>query len=110
MPIAHTPTHRPELRGLAQHARRSPRHVLVAAATLWASKLPDASPGTRVSILNVSLEGVAFRSRSPVAPDQVYYLRMIAGPLRLEGPIRIAWCRKHDATSYEIGATFLARR
>ncbi|MGE5612401.1 MAG: PilZ domain-containing protein [Bacillota bacterium] len=110
MPIVPASIGQPEPRTMHHHARRSPRHVLVAAATLWDSNVPDGTAGTRVSILNVSLEGVAFRARVPFEPDQVYYVRMIAGPLHLEGPIRVAWCRKHDATSFEIGAIFIGRK
>jgi hypothetical protein len=61
-------------------------------------------------MLNVSFEGIAFRAHVPVEPGEVHYIRMIAGPLSLEGPIRIAWCRKHDSKSFETGATFLTRK
>ncbi|HEX2970993.1 MAG TPA: hypothetical protein VHP11_01600 [Tepidisphaeraceae bacterium] len=107
MAVVTTPTGQAASESLSHIPRRNPRHVLVAAATVWTSKLPDGSGGIRVSVANVSLDGIAFRSRTAFERDSVCYIRMVAGPLRLEGPIRIGWCRKHDAHSFDSGAMFL---
>lgn len=86
--------------------RRSHRDSLVAPATL-ACLQPDADePGRRVWVYNISLGGVALRSRKPLEAGELYTLKLVAGPLRLESAIRIVWCRRRDDQMYEIGAQF----
>jgi hypothetical protein len=90
----------------AEDVRRSRRETLVTAATLWPSATPRGA-GVRVFVSNISLDGLAFRARTIFMRDTVHYVRLVAGPLRLEGQIRIAWCRQHDANTYDTGAEFV---
>jgi len=90
----------------AEHARRHPRHTLVATAALWRSEEPDDSVGVPVFITNISMNGMAFRARESFEAGAVHYIRLAVGPLKMESPIRIAWSRPHDATTFDTGAEF----
>jgi hypothetical protein len=89
--------------------RRSTRETLVAPATLWKSSIPDDTPGERIFVSNISLEGLAFRARAAYEPGAVHYVRLKIGPLHLESPVRIAWCRKRQEGIFDTGAQFVGR-
>src|SRR2546423_240465 len=91
----------------AQTARRSRRDKLMAMATLWNGDQPDNGEATQVLVSNISLEGVAVRTNTPLIKGAVHYVRMAAGPLKLETAIRIAWCRSREGLGFEAGAEFI---
>src|SRR4051812_12755867 len=91
----------------AQTPRRSRRDKLMAMATLWNGDQPEVGEATQVLVSNISLEGVAVRTNSPLTKGAVHYVRMAAGPLKLETAIRIAWCRSREGLGFEAGAEFI---
>ncbi|HEV8379325.1 MAG TPA: PilZ domain-containing protein [Tepidisphaeraceae bacterium] len=90
-----------------QTPRRSRRDKLMAMAQLWNGDKPDAGAPTQVLVSNISLEGVAVRTNEPLTKGAIHYVRMTAGPLKLETAIRIAWCRSREGLGFEAGAEFI---
>src|SRR5687768_15680086 len=80
----------------AQQPRRSRRDKLMAMAMLWSGDRPDVGVAQQVLVSNISLEGVAVKTSEPLTKGSVYYVKMVAGPLKLETAIRVAWCRTRD--------------
>src|SRR5438477_10818820 len=91
----------------SQLPRRSRRDKLMAMAQLWNGDKPEVGSPTQVLVSNISLEGVAVRTNEPLIKGAVHYVRMTAGPLKLETPIRIAWCRSREGLGFEAGAEFI---
>jgi hypothetical protein len=91
----------------AETPRRSRRDKLMAMATLWSGDQPDVGQSMQVLVSNISLEGVAVRTNEPLTKGAVHYVKMMAGPLRLETAIRVAWCRSRDGLGFEAGAEFI---
>jgi hypothetical protein len=89
--------------------RRSRRETLVTPALLWRFANPQ-GPGTRVYVFNISLGGIAFRSRTTLETDAVHFIRLSSGPLKLEHRIRVAWCKKREEGLFDIGAEFIQHR
>ncbi|HEV8605101.1 MAG TPA: hypothetical protein VGQ99_07025 [Tepidisphaeraceae bacterium] len=87
--------------------RRSRRDKLMAMATLWNGEKPEVGEALQVLVSNISLEGVAVRTNSPLTKGATHYIRMAAGPLKLETAIRIAWCRSREGLGFEAGAEFV---
>ena len=90
-----------------QTARRSRRDKLMALATLWNGSKAEVGESQQVLVSNISLEGVAIRTNEPLIKGALHYVRMTAGPLRLETAIRIAWCRSREGLGFEAGAEFI---
>jgi hypothetical protein len=108
--LNHTTTAAKQKTGLASSnevPRRSRRDKLMAMAMLWNGDKPEVGEVTQVLVSNISLEGVAVRTNNPLIKGAVHYVRMVAGPLKLETAIRIAWCRSRDGLGFEAGAEFL---
>src|SRR5213079_3117983 len=91
----------------AQQPRKSRRDKLMAMAMLWNGDQPDSGEAMQVLVSNISLEGVAIRTNSPLIKGAVHYVKMVAGPLKLETAIRIAWCRSREGLGFEAGAEFV---
>lgn len=92
-----------------QQIRRSRRETLVTPASLWRFANPN-GPATRVYVFNISLGGIAFRCRQTFERDAVHFIRLAAGPLKLEHRIRVVWCRKREEGLFDIGAEFIPQR
>jgi hypothetical protein len=90
-----------------QTPRRSRRDKLMAMATLWNGDKPEVGESQQVLVSNISLEGVAVRTNEPLIKGALHYVRMTAGPLRLETAIKIAWCRSREGLGFEAGAEFI---
>lgn len=91
------------------HDQRGPsREMLIAAAALWEADHPDDSAGRPIWIYNISDGGVAFRTQRAVNMGAAHYLRLAAGPLKLETRLRLIWCHRRDDTLFEVGAEFVA--
>ena len=71
------------------------------------SQPPDVGSPMQVLVSNISLEGVAIRTNEPLTKGAVHYVRMSAGPLKLETAIKIAWCRSREGLGFEAGAEFV---
>jgi len=91
----------------SQTARRSRRDKLMAMAQLWNGDKPDVGAPMQVLVSNISLEGVAIRTNEPLTKGALHYVRMSAGPLKLETAIKIAWCRNREGLGFEAGAEFI---
>jgi hypothetical protein len=91
----------------AQTPRRSRRDKLMAMATLWNGDKPEVGEPQQVLVSNISLEGVAVRTNEPLIKGALHYVRMSAGPFKLETAIRIAWCRSREGLGFEAGAEFI---
>jgi len=60
-----------------------------------------------VAVLNVSLQGCAFRSPVPFRPGATYCLRIGTGPLHLTSTLRIVSSRDRADGTFEVGARFV---
>ena len=92
----------------APQLRRSKRETLVSAAQLWRFANPQ-GPAARVYVFNISLGGIAFRSRTTFETAAVHFIRLASGPLKLEHRIRIVWCKKREEGIFDIGAEFIPK-
>ena len=90
-----------------QVQRRSRRDKLMAMATLWSGDKPENGVSQQVLVSNISLEGVAVRTNEPLIKGAIHFVRMTAGPLKLETAIKIAWCRSREGLGFEAGAEFI---
>ena len=90
-----------------QVPRRSRRDKLMAMAQLWSGDKPEVGASTQVLVSNISLEGVAIRTNEPLTKGAIHFVRMTAGPLKLETAIKIAWCRSREGLGFEAGAEFI---
>ncbi len=59
----------------------------------------------RVSIMNLSMDGVGFTSDSPLEVGSVHWIVMDAACLRASGRVRVVNCRE-GRYGYECGAEF----
>src|SRR5258705_1551069 len=84
----------------AQTARRSRRDKLMAMATLWNGDQPDSGEAMQVLVSNISLEGVAGRTNSPLIKGAVHYVKMLARPLELETADRLAGWRSREGPGF----------
>jgi hypothetical protein len=92
-----------------QQVRRNRRETLVTPASVWRFSNPN-GPATRVYVFNISLGGIAFRCRQTFERDAVHFIRLAAGPLKLEHRIRVVWCKKREEGLFDIGAEFIQQR
>jgi hypothetical protein len=60
-----------------------------------------------VSIVNVSLQGCAFRSPVPFRPGSTYTMRIGTGGLHLTSTLRVISSRDRAEGDYDIGARFV---
>jgi hypothetical protein len=56
---------------------------------------------------DVSLGGLAFRSSCAVAPGHLVDIGIDCVQPRFQARARVAWCRPHPLSGYELGVTFL---
>jgi len=93
---------------LEEKRQQPKRALLVASARVWEGESPDGPGGRNVWLNNVSIGGVAFRAMEPLTVGGIYYLRLVAGPLKLDTPIRVVWCRRRDDGAIHVGAAFVS--
>ena len=87
--------------------RASERTRLVAMATLYTELTPHPDEGHKVWVSNISLGGIAFKTRRSYEPGQIFHVRLDAGPIDMSAPIRIVWSRAQSDGLYEVGSEFL---
>ena len=87
--------------------RASERTRLVAAATLFTELTPHPDEGHKVWVTNISLGGIAFKTRRMYEPGDIFHIRLDAGPIDMSAPIKIVWIRPQADGIYECGTEFL---
>jgi len=97
----------PALKVADSELRRTDRTPLFVAATLYTELNPDVAH--KVWVTNVSLGGVAFRTRRAFAPGAIFHARLDAGPIQLDTAVRVVWTRPtNDNTgTFDVGCAFL---
>ncbi len=84
--------------------RRMPRQTLVAKAVLRSeAHMTTAATGF---VSNISMAGVGFHTRKPLAVGEKYQIRLEVGPMKWASRLRVVTCRPHGDT-YDIGAEFV---
>ena len=87
--------------------RYNDRVKLVAAATLYTELTPHPDEGHKVWITNISLGGLALKTRRQYAVGEHYHIRLDAGPIDMNAPIKIVWIEKNPDGVFEVGAEFV---
>ena len=87
--------------------RSSERTKFVVAATLFTELTPHPGDGHKVWVSNISLGGLAFKTRREYEAGDVYHMQIDAGPVELNAPIRVLWSRSHSDGVFEVGCEFL---
>lgn len=85
--------------------RASERTELVANATLYTEVSPDVAH--KVWLTNLSLGGVQFKTRRVYEAGQCFHIKLEAGPIDMDCPIRIVWTRNSSDGLYYVGCEFL---
>lgn len=88
--------------------RRCPRQTLVARATIRMDShvvLPESVSTGFVS--NISMQGVGFHTRKPLAIGDKYRMSIEVGPMKWSTRLRVVTCRQHDETTFDIGGEFI---
>jgi hypothetical protein len=89
--------------------RRAARQTLVAKATIR----PDASvtmPAlvTTGFVSNISMGGIGFHTRRPLAVGEKYSLNLEIGPVKWASRFRVVSCQAHGGTgTFDVGAEFV---
>lgn len=89
--------------------RRSPRQTLVAKAVIR----PDVSvmmPSlvTTGFVSNISMGGVGFHTRRPLAVGDKYRLNLELGPMKWASRMRVVSCTQHSKSgTFDVGAEFV---
>jgi hypothetical protein len=85
--------------------RKSERTQMICAATLYTELSPDTAH--KVFVTNISLGGLAFKTRREYAEGASYHVKLEAGPIDMNVPVRIVWSSKGSDGIYEVGCEFL---
>lgn len=85
--------------------RQTERAQLFAAAALYTELNPDTAHN--VWVTNISLGGVGFQTRRDYAAGQTFHLRLEAGPIDLDCPVRVVWTKKNSDGLFDVGSEFL---
>ena len=96
-------TKKPKRRAVEQRA--SERTKLICAATLYTELSPDTAH--KVWVTNISLGGIAFKTRRAYEAGSSYHIQLDAGPIDMDCPIRVVWSRKGSDGIHEVGCEFL---
>jgi hypothetical protein len=67
----------------------------------------ESGPPSALHTHDISRGGLAFRCDFEVMPGSHVEVRIPYVKPAFEARARVVWCRPHDATSYELGVTFL---
>jgi hypothetical protein len=85
--------------------RASERSRFFAAATLYTELSPDVAH--KVWVTNISLGGLAFKTRRAYETGTSFHIRLNAGPIDMDCPIRIVWSRPTGDGNFEVGSEFI---
>jgi hypothetical protein len=100
-----TKSHKPAKAKTNAERRTSERTELIAAATLYTEVSPDVAH--KVWLTNLSLGGVQFKTRREYTAGQCFHIKLEAGPLDMDCPIRIVWTRNAADGLFYVGCVFL---
>lgn len=89
----------------AHERRRSPRQTLVAKAVVR-SEFNQNTVATGF-LSNISMLGVGFHTRRPLAVGEKFQLRLELGPMKWATRLRVVSCQPHDSGTYDVGAEFI---
>lgn len=93
----------------AVERRRAPRQTLVAKASIrpdTAVQMPAMTSAGFVS--NISMNGVGFHTRKPLAIGEKYRITLELGPMKWASRMRIVSCRHHpESETFDVGAEFV---
>jgi hypothetical protein len=89
----------------ANERRRSPRQTLVAKAVVR-SEFNQNTVATGF-LSNISMLGVGFHTRRPLAVGEKFQMRLELGPMRWATRLRVVSCQPHDSGTYDVGAEFI---
>jgi hypothetical protein len=105
--MAQAPAHPPVTSAYprANERRRSPRQTLVAKAVVR-SEFNQNTVATGF-LSNISMLGVGFHTRRPLAVGEKFQMRLELGPMRWATRLRVVSCQPHDSGTYDIGAEFI---
>jgi hypothetical protein len=67
----------------------------------------DAGPPAGYHTHDISMGGLALRASCSVAPGRTVKVRIGCVEPPFEASARVAWCRPHPLSGYELGVTFL---
>ncbi len=70
-------------------------------------QMGDAGPPSAYHTHDISLGGLALRSGYAVAPGQQVDICIACVQPPFQAHARVAWCRPHPLSGYELGVTFL---
>jgi hypothetical protein len=87
--------------------RASDRTKFVVAATVYPDRLSPDNLSHKVWITNISLGGVAFRTRRKYEAGTSCYIRVDAGIVKFDNPLKIIWCTRRDENTFEVGCELL---
>jgi hypothetical protein len=87
--------------------RASQRSKMVVAASVYPDRLSPDNLAHKVWVTNISLGGVAFKTRRKYDPGSTCYIRLDAGPIRFDNPCKIIWCNRRDENTFEVGCELL---
>lgn len=101
--LAHTPV--TPVFPRAQERRRSPRQTLVAKAVVR-SEFNQNTVATGF-LSNISMLGVGFHTRRPLAVGEKFQMRLELGPMKWATRLRVVSCQPHESGTYDVGAEFI---
>src|SRR2546423_1646627 len=85
--------------------RSSERSTLFASASLYTELSPDVAH--KVWVTNISLGGLSFRTRREYEAGDSFHIRLEAGPIDMNCPIKLIWVRPNSEGFYDVGAEFV---
>jgi hypothetical protein len=89
--------------------RRGPRQTLVAKAAIRPDSpvhVPSLVQAGFVS--NISMNGVGFHTRKPLAIGEKYRITLELGPMKWSSRFRVVSCQHHeDSETFDVGAEFI---
>ncbi|QOV87831.1 PilZ domain-containing protein [Humisphaera borealis] len=89
--------------------RRAPRQTLVAKASIRPDTAVQMGSLTSAGFVsNISMNGVGFHTRKPLAIGEKYRITLELGPMKWSSRMRIVSCRHHeDSQTFDVGAEFV---
>ena len=89
----------------ARDRRRSPRQTLVARAMVRSERSLAVACGY---VSNISMNGIAFHTRRPLAAGEHFHIRIELGPMKWTNRLRVVTCREHaESGTFDVGAEFV---
>ena len=93
----------------AVERRRAPRQTLVAKASIRPDTAVQMGSLTSAGFVsNISMNGVGFHTRKPLAIGEKYRITLELGPMKWSSRMRIVSCQHHEnSETFDVGAEFV---